>query len=96
MQSAGGAVVASQEPPKAGAVADVTWHGSPHYGGPDHRKPDCRKPDYRKIAHELAQLGAEAASRARKTGDGHYARLAHTLASRADQILDDLDRGGKA
>ncbi|WP_236783698.1 hypothetical protein [Azospirillum humicireducens] len=64
-------------------------------GIPDYR-PDYRKPDYRKIAHELAQLGAEAANHARATGNGHYARLAHTLTNRAGEILDDLDRAGKA
>ncbi|WP_455176978.1 hypothetical protein [Azospirillum melinis] len=52
-------------------------------------------PDYRKMAQELAQLGAEAARRARMTGNGHYDRLAHTLTSRADEILDDLERGRK-
>lgn len=52
-------------------------------------------PDYRKMAQELAQLGAEAARRARMTGNGHYDRLAHTLASRADEILDDLERARK-
>lgn len=83
--------MASKEPPKAGAVADAAWDGSPDCGIPHYRKPD-----YRKIAHELAQLGAEAASRARVTGNGHYARLARTLTNRADQILDDLDGGGKA
>ncbi|MFS2011210.1 hypothetical protein ACCD06_15220 [Azospirillum sp. CT11-132] len=48
------------------------------------------------MALELAQLGAEAARRARMTGNGHYDRLAHTLTSRAGEILDDLERGGKA
>ena len=48
------------------------------------------------MAHELAQLGAEAARRARTTGNGHYDRLARTLTSRAGEILDDLERGGKA
>ncbi|MDR6773948.1 hypothetical protein [Azospirillum sp. BE72] len=48
------------------------------------------------MAHELAQLGAEAANRARATGNGHYARLARTLTNRAGEILDDLDRAGKA
>lgn len=52
-------------------------------------------PDYRKMAQELAQLGAEAAWRARMTGNGHYDRLAHTLVSRADEILDDLERARK-
>jgi len=52
-------------------------------------------PDYRKMAQELAQLGAEAARRARMTGNGHYDRLAHTLTSRADEILDSLKRGRK-
>ncbi|MFP5517369.1 MAG: hypothetical protein ACLGJC_30350 [Alphaproteobacteria bacterium] len=83
--------MASKDAPKAGAVADVAWGEVP-----DHWKSEYRKPDYRKIAHELARLGAEAASRASATGSGHYARLARTLASRAGEILDDLDRGGKA
>lgn len=52
-------------------------------------------PDYRKMAQELAQLGAEAALRARMTGNGHYDRLAHTLTSRADEILVSLERGRK-
>lgn len=52
-------------------------------------------PDYRNMAQELAMLGAEAARRARMTGNGHYDRLAHTLTSRADEILDDLERGRK-
>ncbi|GLR83090.1 MULTISPECIES: hypothetical protein [Azospirillum] len=47
------------------------------------------------MALELAQLGAEAARRARMTGNGHYDRLAHTLTSRAGEILDDLERSGK-
>lgn len=58
--------------------------------------PDYRKPDYRKMAQELALLGAEAANRARATGNGHYASLARTLTSRAGEILDDLDRRRKA
>nr|WP_255636354.1 hypothetical protein [Azospirillum sp. 412522] len=62
-------------------MADATW---------------STVPDYRKMAQELAQLGAEAARRARMTGDGHYARLARTLTNRAGEILDDLERGGKA
>lgn len=53
-------------------------------------------PDYRKMAQELAQLGAEAARRARMTGNGHYDRLARTLTNRAGEILDDLKRSGKA
>lgn len=52
-------------------------------------------PDYRKMAQELARLGVEAARRARMTGNGQYDRLAHTLTSRADEILDDLERGRK-
>ncbi|WP_247876153.1 hypothetical protein [Azospirillum sp. TSH100] len=47
------------------------------------------------MAHELAQLGAEAAQRARMTGDGHYDRLARTLTNRAGEILNDLERSGK-
>ncbi|WP_434615182.1 hypothetical protein [Azospirillum sp. B2RO_4] len=47
------------------------------------------------MAQELARLGAEAARRARMTGNGHYDRLAHTLTDRAGEILDDLERGGK-
>ena len=83
--------MASNHPSKARAVADAARGESP-----DRRNSDHRKPDYRKIAHELAQLGQEAASRAHATGNGRYARLAHTLTSRAGEILNDLDRGGKA
>lgn len=73
--------VASKSHPKARVPADVTW---------------TAVPDYRKMALELAHLGAEAAKRARMTGNGHYDRLAHTLTSRAGEILDDLERSGKA
>lgn len=73
--------MASKVHPKDRGVADATW---------------TAVPDYRKMAQELAQLGAEAARRARATGDGHYARLARTLTNRAGEILDDLERGGKA
>jgi hypothetical protein len=48
------------------------------------------------MAQELAQLGAEAARRARMTGNGTYDRLARTLTNRAGEILDDLKRSGKA
>lgn len=88
--------MASKVPPKARAVADLAWGEVPDDRKSEYRKPDYRKPDYRKIAHELAQLGAEAANRARATGNGHYARLARTLTNRAGEILDDLDRAGKA
>ncbi|AWU92887.1 hypothetical protein DM194_00545 [Azospirillum ramasamyi] len=88
--------MASNHPSKARAVADAARGESPDRRNSDHRKPDYRKPDYRKIAHELAQLGQEAANRAHATGNGRYARLAHTLTSRAGEILNDLDRGGKA
>lgn len=83
--------MASKDPPKARAVADVAWGGVPDFRNSDHRKPD-----YRRMAQELALLGVEAARRARATGNGHYASLARTLTSRAGEILDDLDRGGEA
>ncbi len=86
MDSAGEAVVASKTPQKAHGVAGLALG----------ELPGCRKPDYRKMAHELAQLGAEAANRARATGNGNYASLARTLTSRAGEILNDLDRGGAA
>jgi hypothetical protein len=73
--------VASKDHPKARVAVDAAW---------------TAVPDYRKMALELAQLGAEAARRARVTGNGHYDRLAHTLTSRAGEILDDLERSGKA
>lgn len=76
--------VASKDHPKArvaAGAADAAWSAVP---------------DYRKMALELTQLGAEAARRARMTGNGHYDRLAHTLTSRAGEILDDLERSGKA
>ncbi|WP_451971813.1 hypothetical protein [Azospirillum endophyticum] len=47
------------------------------------------------MALELARLGAEAAQRARVTGNRQYDRLARTLTNRAGEILSDLDRGGK-
>lgn len=83
------AVVASKIMPGRFAVVNATVA--------DAESTVCRTypPDYRKIAQELAQLGAEAARRARTTGDRHYDRLASTLTSRAGAILDDLDRGGK-
>ncbi|WP_280109913.1 hypothetical protein [Azospirillum sp. B506] len=41
-------------------------------------------------------LGLEAARRAQVTGNGRYDRLARTLTDRAGEILDDLERRGKA
>lgn len=73
--------MASKDHPKSRGVADATW---------------TTAPDYRKMAQELAQLGAEAARRARMTGNGTYDRLARTLTNRAGEILDDLKRSGKA
>ncbi|MBK1841971.1 hypothetical protein JHL17_31700 [Azospirillum sp. YIM B02556] len=71
--------MASKQHPKSHVAADMAW---------------ADVPDYRKMALELARLAAEAAQRARVTGNGKYDRLARTLTSRAGEILSDLDRGG--
>ncbi|BAI73223.1 hypothetical protein AZL_025850 [Azospirillum sp. B510] len=73
--------MASKDPPGGHVAVDAVW---------------ITAPDYRKMAHELARLGAEAAQRAQMTGNRRYDRLAHTLTDRAGEILNDLDRAGKA
>ena len=78
--------MASKDHPKSRDAADGAWAAMPW----------TEVPDYRKMAQELAQLGAEAARRARTTGNGHYDRLARTLTNRAGEILHDLERSGKA
>ncbi|PWC35851.1 hypothetical protein [Azospirillum sp. TSO35-2] len=78
--------------PDRRAAHGPNWPGEPRTG--DTRQGNARDgvPDYREIARQLAALGAEAAQRARATGNRGYDRLARNLTSRAGAILDDLDR----